>query len=84
MISIEKAVINNILGHLDDVLGGEIDRIESKPILHLGRDEVPKRDSVPMINQLFQREIDQQVQVLDPLAVGLEIYFPKPVCHQVT
>ena len=50
MISIKKALKNSILGRLDDVFGGEIDRIESKPILHLGRDEVPKRDSVPMIN----------------------------------
>ena len=48
------------------------------------KDEVPKKDSVPMFNLLLQGEIDQQVQVLGPLAVGLEIYFPKPVCHQVT
>ena len=49
-----------------------------------GEGRSPRRDSVPMFNDLFQREIDQQIQVLDPLAVGLEIYFPKPVCHQVT
>jgi len=69
---------------LDDVFEGEIDRIDTKPILSLGRDEVPKRDSVPMLNILFQREFDQQIQVLGVLAVGLEIYFPKPICHQVT
>ena len=33
MISIKKAVNNSILGCLDDVFWGEIDRIESKPIL---------------------------------------------------
>ncbi len=69
---------------LDDVFEGEIDRIFTKSILHFGRDEVPKKDSVPTLNFLFQSEFDQQIQVLGVLAVGLEIYFPKPVCHQVT
>jgi len=48
------------------------------------RDEVLEKDSVPMFNSLSQSEIDQQVQVLSSLAVGLELYFPKPVCNQVT
>ncbi len=45
-----RTPMNGILGFLDDGFGGDIDRIDTKPILRLGRDEVPDRDSVPMLN----------------------------------
>ncbi len=48
--ALKKALKTVYLGVLNDVLWGGIDWIDTKPILRLGRDEVPERDSVPMLN----------------------------------